>query len=319
MAIESVTEALSDADLLQAWSSFMGQLISTDVVGLAVRFVLSRKPRLTYEIAAGPAKADVEGFLYRHPVMPGTTPGLRVVPWKRRMVAYELKDVPAGVYATGDDEGLLEEVVTDFCHQPAVREALEHSYRILGKDVERMKRTATLTRDPCLLIDDRRQVHAVNLAAKALLADGIGNLGISAGDQLSFTDRAANARFVRMIEAFFSGLHEEGRTLINSDLLALVSRDRSGYLPGERLVLLHLRKLRQPLVLDATRVADMTRLTMSQARLACALVRGRELRQYAEESGIRISTARWHMRKALSNMECESQHELVALLKEIFG
>lgn len=320
MAIENVIAASSDLDLVQAWTSFLGRMVSSSAAleSVAIRFVFSRRPKLTCEIATGPLRADMEEFLQWHPVECATATTTRVVPWKPAVVALELKELPAGVYATGPDDDELEDVVSAFS-RPQVIEALEHSYRMLDKDVGHMKRMAMHSRSPCLLIDEEKHVHACNLAAKHLLHDCAGGLSVSAAEQLCFGSRGDSINFAEMLDAFFTGGHDEARTLLDKDLLATVARDKSSWVSGDRLALVHLKRLRQPLVLDPVRVSTITKLTLSQARLVCALVRGQEVKEYAEEAGLELSTARWHVRKALSRMECSSQYELVSLMKEIFG
>lgn len=320
MPIESVIQASTDVDLLQAWNSYLAEIMTRSqmLAGIAVRFVVSQRPKLTYEIATGPARADVEGFLNRHPVGTGAAPNPRVVPWKTTIVALEPRGVAAGVYATGARDGDLEEAVGSFT-DPKVLAALEHSHRLFDKDVNHIKRVTMYSKHPCLLIDEHRHIHAMNLLAKNLLHSGAANVSVSPNEQLNFGTREASRMFAEMVEAFFRGAHEEARTLLENDLLGHLSRERSSWVSGEHLALLHLKPLRQPLVLDPMRVSKVTKLSIAQARLVCGLVRGLDLRQYAEEANVALPTVRWHMRKVLSHLECTSQYQVVALMKEIFG
>ena len=242
----------------------------------------------------------------------------RVVPWRHPVIAFELKDPAAGVYVMAHDDGEIDTVVNAF-QEPAMMAALEHSARILDSHVDHIKRVALHSKYACVLVDEFHRVHACNLAAKHLLRDETADLYISTGGELCYRGRGDENQFGSMLDSFFHGGHDEARTLLSNDLLAMVSRDKSSGFSGERLGLVNFKRLRQSLVLDPVRVARITKLTMSQARLVCALVRGQDVKEYTEESGLSLATARWHMRKALQTMECASQFQLVMLMKEIFG
>lgn len=59
---------------------------------------------------------------------------------------------------------------------------------------------------------------------------------------------------------------------------------------------------------------DMFQLTSAEARLACALVNGLTIEEAANESGIKLNTARSHLKKIFAKTHTQRQGEMVRLL-----
>ena len=61
-------------------------------------------------------------------------------------------------------------------------------------------------------------------------------------------------------------------------------------------------------------VARVLGLTPTESRVTAALARGASLREYADEAGVSIGTARWTLKRILQKTGARRQSQLVALV-----
>jgi DNA-binding CsgD family transcriptional regulator len=183
---------------------------------------------------------------------------------------------------------------------------------------------------PTLLVDAAARVMAANDAAMALVD---GHADWIAGSVEGFRHRDAatttelHARIRALAEsrspamprtAYFVEQSNGQQTLVTMARVQLAgSDDAEDTLCLGRsiavLVTLHQGGRRQ-LEQSCQLLADSFALTPAEARLAFALLDGSSLHTYAEQTGVRISTVRWHLRNALAKTNCGNQRDLVRLL-----
>lgn len=174
---------------------------------------------------------------------------------------------------------------------------------------------------PVVVVDASATVCAANGAAKR---DAL-RYGLTAeeGCRLKVGDADTSARLLRLI-----------RQAARCD--ADVSRDQPflEYEVRGRALSLSLSRLSDASTLDADRsfllvsirdapgfislspdlVMDAFGMTRAEAALSVALIRNMSLQDYCEAEGIKISTARWHLKNIFQRTGARSQSELVALI-----
>jgi DNA-binding HTH domain-containing proteins len=200
-----------------------------------------------------------------------------------------------------------------------------------------LEQQATLMNDafvhlslPAMVLDGTARVIRANAAAQRALA-GRDGIGVAQG-RLSITDPEAAREVERRVrEATFS-LPDTARSDDTSrisvgrpsglapyrlELLPLPGRSSPG--PAHRTALLAV--LHDPLQ-PAGRPADELRrrfgLTPAEARLAQAIGQGSTTREYAEERGVSVGTARFQMKQVLAKTGCRRQSDLVRLIARGF-
>lgn len=321
MEIDSVLQALTEPELRTAWNTSISQLVSDcGILGLCVRWVFTRAPRLTQSLVTGPHGAAMESFLNRHPTLPQGNGHAHCLEWEMPIAARGLRDVPAEVFVTDARPNRAQEVAMEICGRGGFKAAVAHSYGVLRANFAARNMAVADNSEATLLVDDGGNVHARNDAAAGVLKKTIGILEESEDHHLRFISRKDDGKFKEGLREAFADGGARRRLLFNDELVVVVKACRMPLgLSRERLAILTVRKLTEPIEIDEGELTGMLQVSPLQARLAQALLRGDTVISHAESIGCSESTVRWHLARLMDSLGCRKQSDVVLKLSRMCG
>jgi DNA-binding CsgD family transcriptional regulator len=214
---------------------------------------------------------------------------------------------------------------------PHLRTAVVIHGRIAGLEAD--LRTATSALDhfstSVLVVDSNFQVTFLNRAAEALLQsrDGLRLLadGLRASrredserlrNRIAAVANAANAAAQPARQAIFISRPSGRRPL---EVLVAPLPEQSVLGNRRRAAALFITDPEQQVEPVAAPLRELFGFTPAEVRLANALLQGKSVEEYAEESAVSINTARTHVKRIYSKAGVKRQSELVRLLFNSFG
>lgn len=184
-----------------------------------------------------------------------------------------------------------------------------------------------------LAVDPHLRVLAQNETTEQLLSDDRSGLFLKSGT-LTTSDGRSDSRLRRLVAeccAVRPGtltppggdlLVPAGPGLDDAPTLAVsvtppMDRDPPGIAP-EPCAMVIVRRISQQMPANFARsIARLFDLTPQEARIATSLAEGRQLKEIADEAGIRMSTARTHLLQVFSKTGTRKQSQLVVMLKNV--
>ena len=321
MEIDGILQALTEPELRMAWNASISQLVSDSaILGLCVRWVFTRAPRLTQSLVTGPHGPAIESFLNRHPTLSQGNGPARCLDWEMPIAAREFQEVPAEVFVTDTRPKRALEIAKEICGTGGIKAAVAHSYGVLRASHAARKMAVADTSEATVLVDDGANVHGRNDAATELLKKTTGLLEESEEHRLRFISRKDDAKFKHGLKEAFADSGARRRLLFGDDVVVVMKACRMPLgLSRERLAVLTVRKLTIPIEVDEDELTEMLQVSPIQAQLAQALLRGETVNSHAESIGCSESTVRWHLARLMDSLGCRKQSDVVLKLSRMCG
>lgn len=318
MQLESVFSAVSEAELLGAWKSYLTQLISeSEVLGFCVRWIFSEVPPLGRSLSLGEFG---DNALCQQRRVPTERPEVVMRSGAVPLAVVGLADVPVTVGVSSSQGAAAVEVLEQVCARAVFVRALVHSFRVLEAHLSVRKSMLLASGEATVILDERGVVHGRNEAA-ILLFEKLGDV-VRWGDDhhLKFVSQKEDRIFGRALAELFEG--DTGgcqRVMFGQELMVVLRANSNGGVEGERIATAMLRKLSMAIEVDADELVHLLQVSPLQARLAQALLRGDSIIEHAREIGSSESTVRWHLARLMDALGCRRQSDVVLKLARMFG
>ncbi|WP_212535055.1 helix-turn-helix transcriptional regulator [Thetidibacter halocola] len=176
---------------------------------------------------------------------------------------------------------------------------------------------------PILLLDSRRRIRFQNAAATALFRTD-DRFRVDHAGRLKLSGSHDDARLRRTLAVALNETAPESKADSMSCVLGETGRfvvhavpiRRGGRLHGSRVLVAICGAMPEacPSVQGAALALGLTR---TECALAEALARGEPLADFAERHGMKIGTARWHLKNIESKAGAHRAEQLVALLHDL--
>lgn len=178
---------------------------------------------------------------------------------------------------------------------------------------------------PTVIVDAEARLISANATATVLLEAG-GGWSVTASQRLVHREAQVSSTLHARIRslttdagaamrrlAFFVSPADEERTLIT--MSRVEGQPTGNCASDESMALISIIDgQRHNAEQDLELLTNIFGLTPAEARLALALMDGLSLQTYSDQTGVRITTVRWHLRNALAKTGCSNQRDFVRLI-----
>lgn len=285
------------------WTGYLATLIgsSTTITAWLVRWVFSETGFHSVSVNSGNPHPAINDFLSSGQVnRNGAT-----------VVALEHPRLPTGLYLAGSNSDDLNAALTSL-DASQVTQALANSFHVLRAHIATQSIQTLLQSElPVLLIDPGGAIYKYTPLAFALLNAPDSEARLDNNRQLLFRTTANETAFKAALKHAFANHRIPHKIRCAGYSMTFTAASPAARPPMAALVL---RKLDLAPKVDVRELQAEFKLTLSQARLAKALIAGETLQEYAERMNLSVKGVKWHLHPLMKRLDCTTRDQLVLKL-----
>lgn len=229
----------------------------------------------------------------------------------RKVATVKHPHIPASIYAAGRDHELIKEALDTFSRAKAVNYALANSFHVLRAHFAAQTTHALFQSElPVILIAPDGHVYRHTPLAFLMLNGDKSQLGL-ADKKLVFRSFDHEATYKTAIAQAFAKPRVPHKIRCAGFSMTFTAAATTSHHPMATVVL---RNLDLAPKVDVRELQGEFNLTLSQARLAKALIGGETLQDYANRNRLTPKGVKWHLHPLMKKLDCASRDQLMLKL-----
>ncbi len=233
----------------------------------------------------------------------------RILDASDSVLAFEHPQLPAGLYVAGRNPGDLRRALDAVCAKYEIMRGLITSFHLLRASFAAQTAQAFLQSElPVLIIGPDSVLYKHTPLATLLLSAEDSEIFIDANRQLAFKSTDTKAIFSSALATAFTRHRIPHKIRCGGYSMTFTAPSPSA---GPAMASVVLRKPDTPIRVDVRELQSHFELTLSQARLAKALIGGESPEQYASRVGISRKGVKWHLHPLMKALNVETRDQLV--------
>lgn len=227
------------------------------------------------------------------------------------VIGLEHPHLPTGLYLSGSNPTDLSDALKSL-DPSQITQALANSFHVLRAHIATQSIQTLLQSElPVLLIDPAGAIYKYTPLAFALLHAPDSEARLDNNRQLLFRSPANEIAFKAALKHAFANHRIPHKIRCAGYSMAFTAASPAARPPMAALVL---RKLDVAPKVDVRELQAEFKLTLSQARLAKALIAGESLQEYSERMNLSPKGVKWHLHPLMKRLECTTREQLMLKL-----